>query len=238
MAITEPYETQPVSGPPAGDGQVTAKRHGRGRRWTLVVLAALLATVVVVLGVLAGTYQPIQAGGEDGIHFPGLPTGTGITSVNTFGGDPGELYAPPQLGTFTIVEALNNPGPRAVTIESVSIVGPQGQESGAQGLGPWPLTPAGPVMWINAIGNWPAHGRPVAGLSLAPGQYILVGIPVRLSGTCYNPGGFAEINVFYVKERFLSFTHWVAAPIERPWIFRAPADPGQEPGNNLTCLAK
>ena len=97
MAITEPHETQPVSGP-AGDGQVTAKRHGRGRRWTLVVLAALLATVVVVLGVLAGTYQPIQAGGEDGIHFPGLPTGTGITSVNTFGGDPGELYAPPQLG--------------------------------------------------------------------------------------------------------------------------------------------
>jgi hypothetical protein len=181
MAITEPHETQPVSGPPAGDGQVTAKRRGRGRRWILVVLAALLTAVVVVLGVLAGTYQPIQAGGEDGIHFPGLPTGTGITSVNTFGGDPGELYAPPQLGT---------------------------------------------------------RGRPVAGLSLAPGQYILVGIPVRLSGTCYNPGGFAEINVFYVKERFLSFTHWVAAPIERPWVFRAPADPGQEPGNNLTCLAK
>ena len=139
MAITEPHETQPVSGP-AGDGQVTAKRHGRGRRWTLVVLAALLATVVVVLGVLAGTYQPIQAGGEDGIHFPGLPTGTGITSVNTFGGDPGELYAPPQLGTFTIVEALNNPGPRAVPIESVSIVGPQGQYAGAQGVVTWPLT--------------------------------------------------------------------------------------------------
>jgi len=81
MAITEPHETQPASGPPAGGGQVTARRRGRGRRWTLVVLAALLATVVVVLGTLAGTYQPIQAGGEDGIHFPGLPTGTGITSV-------------------------------------------------------------------------------------------------------------------------------------------------------------
>jgi len=236
MAITEPHETQPASGPPAGGGQVTARRRGRGRRWTLVVLAALLATVVVVLGTLAATYQPIQAGGEDGIHFPGLPTGTGITSVNNFGGVPGELYAPPQLGTFTIVEALNNPGPRAVTIESVSIVGPQGQESGAPGL--WPLTPAGPVMWINAIGNWPAHGRPVAGLSLAPGQYILVGIPVRLSGSCYEPGSFGEINVFYVKERFLSFTHWVAAPVERPWVFRAPADPGQEPANDLTCLAK
>jgi len=95
MAITEPHETQPVSGPPAGDGQVAARRRGRRRRWTLGVLAALLATVVVVLGTLAGTYQPIQAGGEDGIHFPGLPTGTGITSVNTFGGVPGALTGVP-----------------------------------------------------------------------------------------------------------------------------------------------
>jgi len=224
MASTEPHETHPVG--------------GRRRRWALAAAAILLTATVVVLAVLADTYQPIPQSGEDGIVFPGLPQGTGITTVNTFGGVPGELYAPPQLGTFTMVEGIYNRGPEAVTIESVSIVGPQNEEPSTHGLRPWPLTPAGPVQWIPAIGNWPAHGRPVAGVSVAPGQYILVGIPVRLSGTCYQPDGWTGVNVFYVKERFLTFTHWVAVPDARPWVFHDPANPGDEPPGNLTCLPK
>jgi hypothetical protein len=31
---------------------------------------------------LAGTYQPVQFGGETGVRFPGLPTATGSTFVN------------------------------------------------------------------------------------------------------------------------------------------------------------
>jgi len=38
---------------------------------------------------LAGTYQPVQFGGETGVRFPGLPTATGSTFVNTFGGQQG-----------------------------------------------------------------------------------------------------------------------------------------------------
>jgi hypothetical protein len=39
-----------------------------------------------------------------------------------------------------------------------------------------------------------------------PSEVILVGIPVRLSGTCYDPNGWTGTNVFYVKEQFLTFT--------------------------------
>ncbi len=35
----------------------------------------------------------------------------------------------------------------------------------------------------------PTSGSPVAGVSLAPSESILVGIPVRMAGTCYDPNG-------------------------------------------------
>jgi len=31
-----------------------------------------------------------------------------------------------------------------------------------------------------------------------------------MSGICYDPDGWTGTDVFYVKERFLFFTHWVA----------------------------
>ena len=82
----------------------------------------------------------------------------------------------------------------------------------------------------------PASGTSVAGLSLRPGEDIYVGIPVRLSGTCYQPGSYATTDVLYVKERFLSFTHWVAITFDIPFVFRQPSPPGGEPAGNLTCL--
>jgi hypothetical protein len=77
MAITESETTQ------QGGGEPHRRRHPW--RWVLLALGALLAAAVVVLAILAGTYQPIQFGGGSGGPFNGLPTGTGIRFVNTFG---------------------------------------------------------------------------------------------------------------------------------------------------------
>jgi hypothetical protein len=55
-------------------------------------------------------------------------------------------------------------------------------------------------------------------------------------------------DVFYVKERFLFFTHWVPVQVQSPWILHSPADPGnsgpcpasqpiQEPAKDLVCPA-
>jgi len=242
MAITESHETQPGSGEPPAAGRPGSRRHGPWRRWALIASAALLVTTVVMLAVLAGTYQPVQFGDEGTASFPGLPTATGFRSVNTFGDDMGEWYVPPQPGVFTIGEAIANTGPQAVTIEAVSILSPQDQSSQAQGIRPWPLTPAGQALWIPTVygrgQGEPASGSPVAGLSLAPGESVLVGVPVRPSGTCYDPNGWTGVDTFYVEERFLFFTHWVAVKFQIPWIFHGPANPGDEPAKDLVCLTK
>jgi hypothetical protein len=206
---------------------------------------------VVALAVLAGTYQPVQFGDEYGGAFPGLPAGTGIRSVNTFAGATGETYVPPQRGVFTLTESIQNTGPQTVTILAVSILSPQEQVSG---IAPWPLTPAGAVRWMTPAYESPhqhtpsTSGRIAASVSLAPGEFMYVGIPLRMSGRCYDPNGWSGNDVFYVKERFLFFTHWVAVHVQSPWILHAPADPGnggprpasqppQEPAKDLVCPA-
>lgn len=65
-----------------------------------------------------------------------------------------------------------------------------------------------------------------------------IGVPLRLSGTCYDPQGWTEVDHFYVEERFLTFTHWVAVPLAIPLLFHEPAVRGQEPAKDLTCLTK
>src|SRR5262249_9766135 len=91
---------------------------------------------------------------------------------------------------------------------------------------PWPLTLGGQALYLPADDPRPARGRPIAGLSLRPGQAIFVGIPVRQSGACYVPNGWTGLNVFYVKERFLIFTNWVAIPLGPPLIFHEPEPRG------------
>jgi hypothetical protein len=195
---------------------------------------------VVVLGILAGTYQPVQFGEASGGSLPGTPAAKGLQTVNTFGGNQGETYVPPQLGVFTITESILNTGPQPVTIEAVSMLSPAEQANQSHGSPPWPLTPAGPVRWQNMITSSieprPVSGNSVAGLTLRPGEDVYVGIPVRLSGTCYDPGGFVTVDTFYVKERFLSFTHWVTITLGSPYIFGQPSSPGGEPARDLTCL--
>jgi hypothetical protein len=150
----------------------------------------------------------------------------------------GQTYVPPQAGIFTITESIYNPGPETVTIEAVSILSPQQQAQTASGIIPWPLIPAGPVQWMldghSPRQPGPFGGTSVAGVSLAPGQLIAFGIPLRLRSACYTPGGWTGIDTFYVEERFLAFSHWVAVRVQSPLLLRSPADSGVPP-KDLTC---
>lgn len=69
----------------------------------------------------------------------------------------------------------------------------------------------------------PFGGKSVAGLSLAPGQSITVGMPLRMSNACYIPNTWTGLDTFYVKERFLAFTHWVAIQMPIPLLMQQPA---------------
>jgi hypothetical protein len=248
MAITEPHPAhhEPAQNdgePPAADPPVQRRRHPWRRR-ALIALGALLAAAVTVLGVLAGTYQPLEFGGQWGTgngYFPGLPSGTGLRSVNTFGDQTGQVYVPPQAGVFTVVESVFNNGPKPVTIEAVSILSPQNQAYAAEGESPWPVIPAGPVHWTLQIQGLPhagpGRGTSVAGVTLRPGQGLLLGFPLRLSGggVCYTSGGWTGIDTFYVKERFGPFTHGVTVRFPEPLTMREPPSAGARHAHDLTC---
>ena len=239
MAVTE---TTPA--PPGSNGSPVAARPGprhRGR-WLLFGFCALLTTAAVILAVLAGTYQPVQFGNESGGAYPGMPAGH-LQFVNQFGMDTGQVYAPPQAGVFTLVESLANDGPEPVTIEAVTILSPQQQADAADGSPAFPVIPAGAVRWRLADSGFgqtgPVSGNSVAGYRLAPGQPIVVAIPVRQSGRCYDPNGWEQIDAFYVKERFGPFTQWVAVPMALPLLLHNSSDPGNpEPASDLVCPAR
>lgn len=250
-----PHEGAPQpgsGGPPAGGTAGSGRRHWSWRRRILLALGVLVATAVVILAVLAESYQPVRFGDASGGTFPGLPAGTGFRTVNT-GGATGKTYIPPQLDVFTLTESIQNTGPQTVTILAVSILSPQQQaDDTPDGIAPWPLTPAGTAHWMT-----PAYERPhstsvgsfATSVSLAPGEFMYVGIPLRMSGSCYDPAGYAGNNTFYVKERFGFFTHWAAVKVQSPWILHSPYDPGnrtsgpaslplEQPAKDLVCPAK
>jgi hypothetical protein len=251
MAITEPHSAHhgpaPDGGePPSGGPPLQQRRRHPWRRRSLLAAGALLAAAVTVLGILAGTYQPIEFGGQwstasGSNYFPGLPSGTGLRSVNTFGAHTGQLYVPPQAGVFTVTESIYNNGPKPVTIEAVSILSPQDQAIAAGGGSPWPLVPAGPVHWTLQIQGLPHAGRgrgtSVAGATLRPGQGLLLGFPLRLSGNgaCYTTGGWTGVDTFYVKERFGPFTHWVTVQFREPLTMHEPPSVATRQSHDLTC---
>jgi hypothetical protein len=199
---------------------------------------------VTVLGVLARTYQPLEFGGQSAFgngYFPSLPNGTGLRLVNTFGSQTGQLYVPPQSGVFTVTESIDNNGPKPVTIEAVSILSPRNQAYAAEGESPWPLVPAGPVHWALQTQGLPhpgpGRGTSVAGVTLRPGQGLLLGFPLRLSdgGACYVAGGWTGVDTFYVRERFGPFTRWVTVKFPQPLTMREPEARGSVPASDRVC---
>jgi hypothetical protein len=151
---------------------------------------------------------------------------------------------PPQSGVFSVEPSIFNNGPKAVTIEAVSILSPQDQAKAAQGISPWPLVPAGPVRWMfqytRPDQKGPTSGSSAVGVTLLPGQGMALGIPLRMSGLCYDPSGWTGTDVFYVKERYLFFTHWVAVRFQPSLIMHEPSNPGgpgAEPAKDIVCPA-
>jgi hypothetical protein len=110
MALTEADANRAGNGePPAAEPPASRRRSPW--RWSLFGLGGLLAAAVMVLAALAATYQPVQFGGAWGGTLPGLPAGTGVGQVNTFGALTGQTDIPPQSGVFTITESIYNTGP-------------------------------------------------------------------------------------------------------------------------------
>lgn len=234
VVITDSHPTQPGNGSPA------SRPHRPRRHWVLLAVGTLLAAAVIVLTVLAATYQPIQEGGLSGIGYPGMPSGTGLRFVNNFlNVSNGDTYIPPQRGVFTVTESFGNSGPEAVTIEAVTILSPDEQAEETKGEAPWPLTPAGAVHWRDEGAGpgltQPTSGNSVVGLTLAPGQDIAIGIPLRISEPCYEPDSSTGADAFYVKVRYLSFTHWVAIPFQEPLLLQQPFPAGKQPAKDFVC---
>ncbi|MGO9910669.1 MAG: hypothetical protein ACLPQS_05860 [Acidimicrobiales bacterium] len=200
----------------------------RRRKMLILALAVVLVAAIAVLGSLAGTYQPLQFGGGWGGTFPGLPTAKGMRTVNNFGVWPGDTYIPPQAGAFTISESVVNRGPYAVTIEAVTIAGPNSFASDQ-----WPVRSVGAVRYYSMSGRTPSTGRSVRGLVLGPNSDVYIGLPVRFVSAC-TEGGFTELDQFYVQERYLIFTHWVAIPFGQPIMMKSPAMPNQS-GAGIVC---
>jgi hypothetical protein len=187
--------------------------HRRWRRWRLAAagMLALVLAAVAVVAELAEHYQPLAFGGTgySNGYFPGLPTGTGIQDVNTFGDLHEDTYIPPQRGTFSLFIDLANSGGEPVTIQAVTLQQP-GQAVG-------PLSPAGPVRyarpdwWSGANATGPWKSRILRSVELGPGQDIYVGVPVRM-WPCAQRGSWISVPSFYVRYRFLLITRTVALP--------------------------
>ncbi len=218
--------------PSAALGAAPARRRWRSRWWWLLAAAALPVAAIVVLTVLAATYQPIAYGADTGIgYFPGLPNGKGLRWVNNLGGFSADLYVPPQHGMFTIDASIVNSGSRSVTIEAVTLLRVGGSF--------WPLTPAGPVRYYLVQGGIQQPSvRILRNVSLGPGQQIDIGIPVR-TWPCALKDGWTLVSGFYVRERFLSFTHTVALPFGLQGQHLLMHHPGGHQGErNVFCASR
>ncbi len=200
----------------------------RRRRLVLAGTAFLLVAAAVVLTVLAATYQPLMFEGETGNAFPGLPSGVGLQHVNTFGGADGEMYIPPQRGTFNVVTSIYNYGPEAVSIEAVQISPPGTSPRVSQAV-----RLAGRVHYFLANASTSSSAVFRSGMSLPPNQGFVFGVPLRLSSTCFYNNGWTSISQVWVEEGYLAFSHWVTVPLDPPLVMEIPVPRGTR---GATCL--
>ncbi len=101
--------------------------------------------------------------------------------------------------------SLENTGPRAVTIESVSMLAPGRLRRQWRNL---VLFVAGPVTY-SPLTSIPTAGSPrLAGATLAAGQDIYIRIPV-ISARCWVKHSWTAITSFWITTRYLLWTHHV-----------------------------
>ena len=218
----------------AGSSPRIAPTAGRspGRRHWWAWLLGVGVVAMSVLGVLLGkaaVYQPISWGGLQA-DFPGMPTGVGIKGVNNFGlPGGGDYYVPPQRGVFSFGALIVNNGSRPVIIEAVTpSVSPPYD---------YPVWAAGPVLYTTDMGT-PGTPRThiLRNVTLGPGHGIFIGIPLRTQ-PCGNTDGWVTDLAFYVKERFLFFTHAVPLPWSMQGARLIMHIPGGKPGAAGTICA-
>jgi hypothetical protein len=194
------------------------RRHRRRLLWWSP--AALVALAGAIGLPLVATYQPLQDGNTGGGSFPGLPTATSMRWISQYipMADGPELYVAPQRGPFALSGSVVNLGSFPVTILGVA------QAPGS------PFTPAGPVRYAT---QWmtPPRQHVLHDITLAPGQGIIIGMPLRIA-YCADRRMYTGESVFLVTERFLGFTHTVPIPLVGgpPVVTNAPGDQRGTPG--------
>jgi hypothetical protein len=219
-----------ASGPPplvTATGGVPRKRFWWA--WLLGATVVALSVVGVLLG-KAAAYQPVGWGDMES-SFPGMPTGVGIKVVNNFGLlSGGDYYVPPQRGVFSFGVTLFNNGSRPVIIEAANTC----PTSSSRTCGVWL---GGPVRYTtNVLNRGPLRIHVLRNVTLAPSQTILIGMPLRI-WPCGQTAGWATDPAFYVKERFLFFTHTVALPWSMDGAKLIMHAPGGKPGDADTVCA-
>lgn len=187
------------------DRPVTVPPPRRKRRWLLgsTITFAVVALAVVIAGaILAANYQPVTFGGASA----GLTGQIVNRQVDTFGPFGPQTYIPPQpVAHGSFIMSLENTGPRAVTIESVSMLAPGWPRGQWRNL---VLAGAGPVTY-SPLTSIPTAGSPrLAGATLAAGQDIYVRIPV-ISARCWVKHSWTAITSFWITTRYLLWTHHV-----------------------------
>jgi hypothetical protein len=190
----------------------------RRRRWLKVLalgLAFVLIAAVAVALVLGASYQPVGFGGEG----PGLTGQIVSRQVNNFAAMGGQFYIPPQkVARGAVIVSLTNTGPYPVTIESATLNDPD--FTAAPALQAEPLRDTGPATY------WPMGGNPgvgggtrLAGTLLGPGQDIVIRLPVTTAGCWMRSESYTTLFHFWVKVKFLFWTHlvpiWWTSPYDQ-----------------------
>lgn len=227
--------------PPRTIGPVSVEPPAPSRRWPrrLGVVASLIAAAAALAASIAGArYQPVVFGG-----YQGSPQGPHLISrqVNQVGGMRGQTYIPAQpqaRGSFVI--SLGNTGPLPVTIESLSLL-PPGMPASAINYG-WPFRISGrPTYTLEYLrrGQRPPSPRPLAGMVLAPAEYITVRIPF-LTAHCWVRSSGWTVDGVWVTTKSMLWTHHVFVSWTDPLnpdqgaIISPESQPGK-PGSALVC---
>jgi len=170
----------------------------------VLALAIVLIAAVITGAALGSSYQPVQYGDYGG----GLGGQIITRQVNNFPPMDGQTYLPPQRsGRGGWFVSLANNGDFAVTIVSASLNAPDAQ--GPIFRQAEPLRDSGtPTYWPEA-GIHSGLGTRLAGMTLKPGQTILVRLPVTTAGCWLPTGGYAILATFWVKVKFMFWTHLV-----------------------------